>query len=132
MAIKPIVPASLQDTYDTMQYAPAVRAGDMVFLSGVIADLKEGQTGTDAEYAAASEEAFEHIDMILKEAGGSIADIVDVTSYHVDFEKHIGPLMAVKAKWLPAPYPAWTLIGITSLYSPLGFVEIKVNAHIPL
>jgi len=132
MPIKPIIPASHQDAYQTMQFAPAVRAGDMVFLSGVIAALKDGQTGTDEEYAAAAEEAFQEIALILKEAGGSCADIVDVTSYHVNFEKHLMPMMQVKAKWLPEPYPAWTLIGVTSLYNPLGFVEIKVNAHIPL
>lgn len=131
MAIQPIIPADMQETYDTLQYAPAVRAGDMVYLSGVIAALKEGQTGTDEEYAAAAEEAFAHIDKVLKEAGGSIANIVDVTSYHVDFQKHVMPLMMVKAKWIPAPHPAWTLIGCTALYDPLGFVEIKVNAHIP-
>lgn len=131
MPFEPIVPDALRETYETLQYAPATRAGDMVFLSGVIAALKEGETGTDAEYVAAAEQAFEEIEMILKEAGGSIADIVDVTSYHVDFAKHVGPLMQVKAKWMPAPYPAWTLIGITNLYNPLGFVEIKANAYIP-
>lgn len=131
MAIEPIIPASHQETYETLQFAPAVRAGDMVYLSGVIAALKEGEAGTDAEYATATEEAFEEISAVLKEAGGTVADIVDITSYHVDFQKHLGPMMGVKAKWLPKPYPAWTLIGITSLYNPLGFVEIKVNAHVP-
>ena len=126
-----IIPDGMQETYDTLQYAPAVRAGDMVYLSGVIAALEEGQDPTPEAYAAASNKAFEEIDTILKHAGGSIADVVDVTSYHVDFQNHLGPMMGAKAQWFPKPYPAWTLIGISALYNPLGFVEIKANAYLP-
>ncbi len=131
MPMTPIIPPSLRETYDTLHFAPAARAGDMVYLSGVIAALKDGETGTDEEYMAAAEEAFEEIDMVLKEAGGGMTDIVEATSYHVDFRKHLQPMMMVKEKWLPAPYPGWTLIGVSELFNPLGFVEIKVTAHIP-
>ncbi len=131
MAIDVIIPDSLKETYDTLHYAPAVRAGDLIFLSGVIAALKEGETGTEAEYVAAAEQAFAEMEMILKEAGASMADVVDVTSFHVDYAKHLGPLMAVKEKYFPAPYPAWTLIGTTELFNPLGFVELKATAYAP-
>ena len=127
----PIIPPSLQDNYDNLHFAPATRAGDMVYLSGVIAALKDGQSGTEEEYAAATEGAFAEIEMVLNEAGGSIADIVDITSYHVDMMKHLAPLAVVKDKWIKEPYPSWTVIGTTGLYNPLGFVEIKVTAYIP-
>ncbi|MEO1475455.1 MAG: Rid family hydrolase [Pseudomonadota bacterium] len=127
----PIIPESLKDTYDRLHFAPATRAGDMVYLSGVIAALKDGQSGTDEEYAAATDEAFAEIEMVLKEAGGSMADIVDITSYHVDANKHLAALAQVKDKWIVAPYPSWTVIGTTGLFNPLGFVEIKATAYIP-
>lgn len=129
---KMIVPESLKERTGQMQYAPAVRAGDMVFLSGVIASLKEGETPSDEAYFRGADEAFAEIDMIVKEAGGSFADIVDMTGYHVDPNSHLMPLMQVKAKWMPGPFfSAYTLIGITELYDPLGFVEFKVRAYIP-
>jgi enamine deaminase RidA (YjgF/YER057c/UK114 family) len=131
MAIEPIIPASLKKTYDTLHFAPAVRSGDTLYLSGVIAALKKGQDGTNEEYAEAANRAFEQIDLVLKEAGASMADIVSITSFHVDFRKHIGPLAAVKDKWIPEPYPAWTVIGTTELFDPMGFVEIQVTAKIP-
>ena len=87
---KMIVPDSLKERTEQMQFAPAVRAGDMVFCSGVIAALKEGEAATDEAYFRAADEAFAEIDMILREAGGSLADVVDMTGYHVDFEKHMG------------------------------------------
>ena len=127
----PIIPASHQASYDQMHFAPATRAGDMVYLSGVIAALKEGQSGTDEDYAAAADEAFAEIELVLKEAGGSLADIVDITSYHVDMMKHLMVLAGIKDKWILAPYPSWTVIGTTGLFNPLGFVEIKVTAYIP-
>ena len=126
-----IIPESLQSTYDTLHYAPATRAGDMLYLSGVIATLQDGETGTDEEYTAASNRAFARIDMVLKEAGASMADIVDITSFHVGIAKHIYPLAAAKDEWLQEPYPCWTVIGTTELFEPNAFVEIKVTAYCP-
>ena len=115
---KMVVPDSLKERTEQMQYAPAVRAGDMVFLSGVIAALKEGEAPSDDAYYRAADEAFAEIDMILKEAGGSVADIVDMTGYHIDFQSHLTPVMRAKAKWMPGPdFPAFTLIGITELFN---------------
>lgn len=115
-----------------MQFAPAVRAGDTVFLSGIIAALKPGSDATEEAYFQATDAAFAEIDMILKDAGGSIADIVDITGYHIDFASHIGPVMKAKAKWLPGPdFPCYTLIGVTELFDPLGFLELKARAYIP-
>ncbi len=129
---KMIVPDSLMERTEQLQFAPAVRAGDMVFCSGVIAALQEGEAASDEAYFRATDEAFAEIDMILKEAGGSIADVVDMTGYHVEFEKHMGPMFQAKAKWMPGPFfSCYTLIGISSLYNPLGFVELKARAYIP-
>ena len=128
---KMIVPKGLEDRTEQMQFAPAVRAGDMVFCSGVIAALQEGEDATDEAYFRATDEAFAEIDMILKEAGGSLADVVDMTGYHVDFNAHLTPVMQAKAKWMPGPFfSCYTLIGIASLYNPLGFVELKARAYI--
>lgn len=129
---KMIVPEGLKERTEQLQFAPAVRAGDMVYLSGVIAALREGEAASDEAYFRAADEAFAEIDMILKEAGGSFSDIVDMTGYHVDHKSHLTPVMEAKAKWMPGPYfSAYTLIGISELYDPLGFVEIKARAYIP-
>jgi len=129
MAIEPIIPASLKSTYDSLHFAPAVRKGDMLYLSGVIASLRQGEEGTNEQFAEGAERAFQQIELVLEEAGASMADIVSITSFHIDFRKHIGPLAAVKDKWIKEPYPAWTVIGTTELFDPLGFVEIQVTAQ---
>ena len=129
---KMIVPEGLEERTQQMQFAPAVRAGDMVFCSGVIAALKDGEDATDEAYFRAADEAFGEIDTVLKAAGGSMADVVDMTGYHIDFNAHLMPVMQAKAKWMPGPFfSCYTLIGISSLFNPLGFVELKARAYIP-
>ena len=130
MPIEPIIPDSQRSTYESLHFAPGVRSGEMLYLSGVIAALKKGQSGTAEEYAAAAQQAFKKIEEVLAEAGGTMADIVSITSFHIGMRDHIGALAAVKDEWIPEPYPAWTVIGVSELFDPHGFVEIQAIARI--
>jgi enamine deaminase RidA (YjgF/YER057c/UK114 family) len=123
-----IIPASLTETYDTLQYAPATRAGDMLYLSGVLAIMAEGETSIEP----AIERSFDEIEMILAESGANWSDVVDVTSYTTDLDAHLGPLWGIKAERVGAPYPSWTLIGVDRLYGGDGaIIETKVTAYLP-
>ena len=125
-----IGPEAMKDNYENFKFAPAVRAGDMLYLSGVVVNLKEGET--TANITPAVERAFDEIELVLKEAGASWADVVDVTSYVIDLDRDMGPMWAVKEKRVPAPYPAWTAIGTTRLFGgDQALIEIKVTAYLP-
>ncbi|MEO0983481.1 MAG: RidA family protein [Pseudomonadota bacterium] len=123
-----IVPSKFKDLYDNFHFAPAVRAGDMLYLSGVVASLEGEETQADQ---APYERAFADIDTTLKEAGASWDDVVEMTTYHTDMMPQLGAFMPVKDKWLTAPYPAWTAIEIDRLVPDRGIVEIKVTAYAP-
>ncbi|GHA99992.1 hypothetical protein GCM10009069_23510 [Algimonas arctica] len=123
-----IVPASLAETYETLQYAPATRAGDMLYLSGVLAIMAEGETSIEP----AIERSFDEIEMILAESGADWSDVVDVTSYTTDLDAHLGPLWGIKSERVGAPYPSWTLIGVDRLYGGDGaIIETKMTAYLP-
>ncbi len=124
-----IVPEEWRQTYETFHYAPAVRAGELVFLSGVVASLQGDETEADME--AAFDRAFAQIEGILNEAGASWADVVEMTTYHTELIPQAETFIAVKDKWAKAPYPAWTAIDVDRLYPERGLVEIKVIAHAP-
>ncbi len=125
-----IVPETLKGNYDSFKFAPAMRAGDMLYLSGVVVTLKDGETVENI--APAVERAFDEIELILAEAGASWKDVVDVTSYAVDLDRDMGPMWAVKEHRVPAPYPAWTAIGTTRLFGgDNALIEIKVTAYLP-
>ena len=125
-----VVPDSLKSTYENFEFAPAMRAGPMLYLSGVVAGLKEGETSADIRPAI--ERAFDQIELVLKESGASWHDVVDVTSYLTDLDSQIGPLWEVKGSRVPAPYPAWTAIGVSRLFGgDAALIEIKVTAYLP-
>lgn len=67
---------------------------------------------------------------VLEAAGCSFNDIVDVTTFHTDPEKHFDRVMAVKSRnFVTKPYPNWTAVGVNWL---AGFdFEIKVIDRVP-
>lgn len=151
-----IVPSALRGVYERWKFAPAVVADGLVFCSGIVGTSPDGEKprrsgGASFEGARATladesaalaklvavrdpeaqfETAFEALADILAEAGGSLADIVDLTSYHVDIGRHMPVFMAVKDRYLKAPCPAWTAIGAAELIVPGGLVELKAVARI--
>ncbi|MFZ4690428.1 MAG: Rid family hydrolase [Polymorphobacter sp.] len=108
-------------------YAEAVIAGDTVYLSGVIVAPAPGETGLQPAY----DRAFRHIAGILKRAGANWDDVVDLTSFHTNLGAQIADMAAVKDRYVKAPFPAWTAIGITALFEPTGVTEIKEVAKLP-
>jgi len=125
-----VVPDSHRKTYETFRYAPAMRAGDLLFLSGVVVQLGDGET--EKNIVPAIERAFEEIELILGEAGGDWSDVVDVTSYLTDLDAQITDLWQVKQSRVPAPYPTWSAIGVDRLFGGDGaLIEIKVTAYLP-
>ncbi len=102
-------------------YSDAVRVGDLVFLSGVVSG--------DPDPAQQFRNIFERIDQILQNAGSGLDRIVDMTTYHVDMHAHIQDFMDVKSEYVPN-LPSWTAVGVTELYSPRAFIEVKVIAAV--
>lgn len=122
--IMPTDPAALAQQQQ-FGYADAVIAGDMVYLSGVIAAPVPGETSLVPAY----ERAFARIDATLRRAGAGWGDVVDMTTYHTDLLVQAGPITTVKDRYVKAPFPAWTAIGVSRLFENTGITEIKVVAH---
>jgi len=116
----PIVPAGSEKTYERFHFAPAYRNGDTVYVSGVIGS---GDTA-EAQFA----DAFTQLGAVLEAAGTSLANVVEMTSFHVDMSQHMGTFMAARDAAMSEPWPAWTAIGCTELAIPGGLAEVKVVA----
>jgi enamine deaminase RidA (YjgF/YER057c/UK114 family) len=67
---------------------------------------------------------------VLKAAGCTLGDVVDVTSFHTDPENQFATVNEVRLRHFgEPPYPNWTAVGVNWL---AGFdFEIKVIARIP-
>ena len=75
--------------------------------------------------------AFVALRAVLPAAGADLADLVEITTYHVDISRHMETFMRVKDRFIHAPYPAWTAIGVSELIVPGGLMEIRAVAKDP-
>jgi enamine deaminase RidA (YjgF/YER057c/UK114 family) len=126
--LEAIFPAGRQALYEKNRYSAAVRSGDLLFVSGQVGSREDGSPEPD--FGAQVQLAFDNLAAVLKAAGCTFDDVVDVTSFHTDPASQLETVMALRSKVIgEPPYPAWTALGVTWLY---GFdFEIKVVARIP-
>ena len=108
-------------------FAEAVIDGDRIWLSGVVAGLRPGQTMADAE--AAYDNAFKMLGDVLARSGSSFDGVVEMTTFHTDLPAQMDGFMAVKHRYIREPFPAWTAIDIDRLVPDGGLVEIKLVAR---
>lgn len=107
-------------------FSDAVVHGDTVYLSGVVAGAPPAGADPVEHYAR----TFERIGAILARAGSSWDDVLDITTFHTDIDASLTPLSAAKNRFVKAPFPTWTAIGVRRLYEPTAVVEIKVVARL--
>ena len=108
-------------------FSAAVRAGDLLFLSGQVAlDPATGKL-VGGDIGAQTEQIFANISAVLEAAGKSFDDVMKTTVYLADM-KDFGAMNTVYARHFQTPYPARTTIQVAGL--PLGAaVEIEVVAR---
>ena len=125
---------------DQYGYAGAFRAGDFVFVSGVVAGAWEGETLSDEELRDAIRAALSFAAQTLEASGSSFDDVVEIVSFHVwdtpyyqgDKASQLDAIVDVKREYMQEPDPAWTAVGTTALVPDQGIIEIKLTAYSPL
>lgn len=122
-----VFPPGRQALYERNRYAPAVRAGGLLFVSGQVGSREDGTPEPDLQEQVRL--AFRNLNAILYEAGCSFDDVVDVTVFMVDPQSTFERIWQVVPEfWGDAPHPTLTAVGVTWLY---GFdFEIKVVAKL--
>jgi reactive intermediate/imine deaminase len=108
-------------------YTDAVRAGDLVFLSGLIAVDREGALVGADDVVAQARHVFESMRSVLHAAGGGFADVVKVTIFLTDMDDRpkINP---VRQEVFGAARPASTLVEVSRLAVPGARIEVEAVA----
>ena len=114
-----------------LSHAVVAEGGKTVFLSGQVGWDKEGNMAGD-DLASQLAQAHENIKVILAEAGSSVADIVRITSYIVNYTPADGEVVnAANFKLFEGlTPPSANLIGGQALYAPDIRCEVEVTAVI--
>jgi enamine deaminase RidA (YjgF/YER057c/UK114 family) len=69
--------------------------------------------------------------LVLAEAGCGWADVAELTAYFTDLRRDFDLLMRVRDRYVRAPWPAITMIGVAELTQPGLICEVKGVAVIP-
>ena len=129
-----IRPFNTKDTYPEQNLdndlCQAVVANGVVYLRGQIGqDLETGESVGVGDVEAQAERAMANVDLLLREAGSSLADIVKVTVYLTDI-RYREPVYRVLGRWLNGVYPVSTGLVVQALARPEWLVEIDATAVI--
>ncbi len=110
-------------------YTDAVRAGGLLFVSGIVpVDADGALVGEDV--AAQARQVFRNMALVLKGAGCGFGDVVKVTHYllNVDDRPAINP---VRMEFFGDARPASTLVEVSALAIPGALLEVEAVAAIP-
>jgi reactive intermediate/imine deaminase len=110
-------------------YTDAVRAGDLLFISGIVPVDAAGALVGGEDVAAQARHVLETMGRVLAAGGAGPADVVKVTVYllDVDDRHRINP---VRQEFFGVARPASTLVEVSRLAIPGARVEIDAVAHL--
>jgi 2-iminobutanoate/2-iminopropanoate deaminase len=102
-----------------------------VWISGQVSQNKDGSVVHKGDFAGQARQALANLKAMVEAAGGTIQDIVKVTTYLTDL-RYREELARIRAEFFPdGKLPASTLIGVAGLADPDMLVEIEAVAVLP-
>jgi 2-iminobutanoate/2-iminopropanoate deaminase len=111
-------------------FTDAVRAGDLLFVSGVVAVDGDGNLVGGDDVVAQARQVLENLRRVLEASGCGFEDVVKVTIFltDVDDRPRINPL---REEVFGNARPASTLVEVTRLAVPRAKIEIEAVALVP-
>jgi 2-iminobutanoate/2-iminopropanoate deaminase len=110
-------------------YTDAVRAGGLLFVSGIVPVDDQGRlVGEDV--VAQARQVFRNMELVLKAAGCGFGDVVKVTLFLLDVTNRAA-INPVRQEFFGEARPASTLVEVTALAVPGALLEIEAVAVMP-
>lgn len=116
--------------FDDLTFSPAVRAGDILYISGTTAwDPDTNTTVAPGEIAAQARFVYEQIEAICQAAGGSIGDVVKTIEYvaPAGFDGYRS-VAGLRRELLDRPFPAATGVVVSGLLGRQWLIEVEAVA----
>jgi reactive intermediate/imine deaminase len=114
------------DPYEPYLLSQAIRAGNLVFVSGQSGYGEDGRIIAGG-FSAQGEQAFINLGRVLQAGGSSLSHIVKVTIFLTDMTQ-FNEVVRLRRKFLSAPYPADSIVEVNGLYTPEAVIEIEAIA----
>jgi len=118
------------EVYEHLTFAPAVRKGNMLYISGTDAtevDPQTGKWGIKGDIVQQYKVIFEKLKVILDTAGGSFEDVVWTCDYLRTKEGYKGTA-AIRREYFGNSFPASSGIVVKELLSKDALIEMDAVA----
>ena len=115
------------DSMEPFNIAQGYMVGDLIFTSGQASIDPQGNIVGVGDFDAQAEQSFMNLSAVLKQGGSSLAQVIKVTIYLTDMT-NLPKIVALREHFFSAPYPADTLVEVTSLALPELEIEIEAIA----
>ncbi len=115
------------DPYEPFRLAQGYRVGDLLFISGQAAIDLNGRIVGGGDFDAQAAQAFGNLDRVLRAGGSSLQNVIKVTIFLTDM-RYFDRIVDLRGQWFTAPYPADTIVEVSSLDSPDAMIEIEAIA----
>lgn len=123
MATKIIQPKELSDPRPRYSQGILATGGTLLFVAGQTASDKNGSVVGKGDIEAQTHQVFKNLSAVLKEAGGSLENLVMTTTYITDREYREG-YNRVRTQYYKKDPPTSTLVIVKGLAHPDYLIEI--------
>lgn len=115
------------DPFEAFRIAQGYKVGDLIMMSGQASIDSTGNLVGVGDFDAQAEQTFRNIKAVLEAAGSDMSRIVKVVIYLTDIS-NFPKILDLREKWFTPPYPADTIVEVSSLALPELMIEIDVTA----
>jgi reactive intermediate/imine deaminase len=110
-------------------YSPALRVGEFLYISGQVPLDRSGNTVGPGDPVAQTRQCFENIEELVEAAGGTLDDVFWLTSYVTDIRVFMDH-PEIRTEFFSPPYPASTVVQVSSLAQTGWLIEIDARAYL--
>lgn len=124
--IQRLNPAGLS-TPTGYSHVVSARGGRTIYIAGQVATDAKGQIVGEGDLAAQTRQVFANLDIALKAAGATFADVVK-TNYYMRDASQVAVIREIRSQYVGQELPASTLVEVSRLANPAFLIEIEVVA----
>jgi 2-iminobutanoate/2-iminopropanoate deaminase len=107
----------------------AMRAGDFIFVSGMMPWDKDRRVVGVGDVKAQTRQVLHNMDAMLRAAGGSLKDVVKITFFLTDIRDKAA-VWEVRREMFGETRPASTLVEVSHLVDQLSLLEVEAVAYL--
>lgn len=115
------------DFYEPFRIAQAYRVGDVIYVSGQAAVDDDGSIVGIGDFDAQAAKSFSNLARVLEAGGSDLSKVVKVTIFLTDMA-NFPKIVTLRERYFSRPWPADTIIEVSSLALPELEIEIEAVA----